>query len=45
MLQTKTNHKTLYRSALGITGLLMLVILLENATALIPGLSSLCPAF
>ena len=38
MLQTKTNHKTLYRSALGITGLLMLVILLENATALIPGL-------
>ena len=38
MLEKKTNHKTLYRSALGIAGILMLVILLENATALIPGL-------
>jgi hypothetical protein len=28
MLQTKTNHKTLYRSMLGITGLLIFVILL-----------------
>ena len=38
MLQKKTNHKTLYRSMAGIIGLLMVVILLENSTMLIPGL-------
>ena len=40
MLQTKTKNQTLYRSALGIAGLLLLVILLENITALIPGRSA-----
>ena len=38
MLQKKTNHKTLYRSMAGIIGLLLVVILLENSTMLIPGL-------
>ena len=38
MLQKKTNHKTLYRSMVGIIGLLLVVILLENSTMLIPGL-------
>ena len=38
MLQKKTNHKTLYRSMIGIIGLLLVVILLENSTMLIPGL-------
>ena len=41
MLQKKTNHKTLFRSLMGITGLLILVILLENSTALIPGLPAI----
>ena len=38
MLQKKTNYKTLFRSLVGIAGLLMLVVLLENLTAMIPGL-------
>ena len=38
MLQTKTKNQTLYRSLMGITGLLVFVILLENISALIPGL-------
>ena len=38
MLQKKTNHKTLYHSMAGIIGLLLVVILLENISALIPGL-------
>ena len=41
MLQTKTKNQTLYRSALGIAGLLLLVILLENITALIPGMPAI----
>ena len=38
MLQQKKKYQTLYRSVLGITCLLALVILLENITALIPGM-------
>ena len=38
MLQQKNKFQTLYRSILGITGLLIFVILLENITALIPGM-------
>lgn len=41
MLQKKTNHKTLFRAMLGISGLLIFVILLENSTALIPGLPAI----
>ena len=38
MLQQKNKYQSLYRSVLGITGLLAFVILLENITALIPGM-------
>ena len=41
MLQQKTKNQTLYRSLLGITGLLLLVILLENIAALIPGMPAI----
>ena len=38
MLQKKNKNQTLYRSLMGITGLLVFVILLENIAAFIPGL-------
>lgn len=38
MLEKKAKYQTLRRSLLGITGLLVFVILLENITALIPGM-------
>ena len=38
MLQKKTNYQTLLRSVAGISGLLILVILLENISAFVPGL-------
>ena len=41
MLQQKTKNQTLYRSLLGITGLLVVVVLLENITALIPGMPAI----
>ena len=41
MLQQKTKNQTLYRSLLGITGLLVFVVLLENITALIPGMPAI----
>ena len=41
MLQKKAKYQTLLRSLMGITGLLALVILLENITALIPGLPAI----
>ena len=41
MLEKKTNHQTLFRSILGISALLLFVILLENATAVIPGLPAI----
>lgn len=41
MLQKKTNYQTLFRSLLGISGLLIFVILLENITALIPGMPAI----
>ncbi|MGN0978084.1 MAG: branched-chain amino acid ABC transporter permease [Faecousia sp.] len=40
MLQEKTSRKTLYHALAGITGLLLLVIVLENISAYIPGLPS-----
>ena len=40
MLQEKTSRKTLYHAMAGITVLLVLVILLENISAYIPGLPS-----
>ena len=41
MLQTKTKNQTLYRSLMGITGLLVFVILLENISAFIPGMPAI----
>jgi len=41
MLQQKKNYQTLYRSLLGIAGLLVFVILLENITAFIPGMPAI----
>jgi len=41
MLQQKKNYQTLLRSLLGITGLLIFVILLENITAFIPGMPAI----
>ena len=41
MLQQKTKNQTLYRSLLGITGLLVFVVLLENITSLIPGMPAI----
>ena len=41
MLQTKTKKQTLYRSLMGITGLLVFVILLENISAFIPGMPAI----
>ena len=41
MLQEKTSRKTLYHAMAGITVLLLLVILLENISAYIPGLPSM----
>lgn len=38
MLEKKTKYQTLLRSLVSITGLLLFVILLENITALIPGM-------
>ena len=38
MLQTKTKHQTLLRSALAITGLLIFIILLENISGFVPGM-------
>ena len=38
MLEKKTKYQTLLRSLVSITGLLVFVILLENITALIPGM-------
>ena len=38
MLEKKTKYQTLLRSLMSITGLLAFVILLENITALIPGM-------
>ena len=40
MLQEKTSRKTLYHALAGISVLLLLVILLENISAYIPGLPS-----
>ncbi|MGM9626467.1 MAG: hypothetical protein ACI3V4_00040, partial [Faecousia sp.] len=40
MLQEKTSRKTLYHAMAGISVLLLLVILLENISAYIPGLPS-----
>lgn len=41
MLQTKTKKQTLYRSLMGITGLLVFVILLENISAFLPGMPAI----
>ena len=41
MLQMKAKNQTLFRSLMGITGLLVFVILLENISALIPGLPAI----
>ena len=41
MLQQKKNYQTLLRSLLGITGLLIFVILLENITAFLPGMPAI----
>jgi len=41
MLQQKKKYQTLCRSLLGISGLLIFVILLENITALIPGMPAI----
>ena len=41
MLQEKTSRKTLYHALAGISVLLLLVILLENISAYIPGLPSM----
>jgi len=41
MLQQKKNYQTLLRSIMGITGLLVFVILLENITAFIPGMPAI----
>ena len=41
MLQQKKNYQTLFRSIMGISALLLLVILLENITALIPGMPAI----
>ena len=41
MLQQKEKYQTLCRSLLGISGLLIFVILLENITALIPGMPAI----
>ena len=41
MLQTKTKHQTLLRSALAITGLLIFIILLENISGFVPGMPAI----
>ena len=41
MLQQKNKYQTLLRSLMGISGLLLLVVLLENITALIPGMPAI----
>ena len=41
MLQTKTKHQTLLRSALAITGLLIFIILLENFSGFVPGMPAI----
>ena len=41
MLQQKNKYQTLLRSVMGISVLLLLVILLENITALIPGMPAI----
>ena len=41
MLQQKNKYQTLLRSLMGISGLLLLVVLLENITAMIPGMPAI----
>lgn len=41
MLQTKTKHQTLLRSALAIAGLLIFIILLENISGFVPGMPAI----